>query len=819
MAEQVSPRHRPATPQVGRLHTDARRTSGARSGPWPTVAVVALVLTAMAANFTREQDFDAFWHLAAGKWMLGHQAVLDFDPYTSEPEDPNARWVNVYWLFQVILAALHSVGGFSALTVLQCLMAGAAFFVFAASLRRHVAPGWLIFSGLVMVPVFANRMRMRPEMFTLPFLMATVALLEHARRDGRTRRLWWLVPIMLTWVNMHGLYFLGLVLIWTAMLGALVDSRLRRGAMAGSLPTQAALAPLLLATAVCLVSPWPLESMLHPLKLWSRISGEAFYYTYGVAEFRPTYEHLSAHPVAMALLGLSAAAMAVNARRVPISHLLWLVPFGLLGLMAVRNLSLLAPVCGYLLAWHGGQVLGRIASGRNRLARAGRYATWAMAAAALAAVAGYATEYTYRVTGSGRRFGAGLARDYYPVALAKYLGSLQAPGDVLALNFGDASTFIYYSYPTRRVWMDGRLEIRSLERFRRQHDMKEELKTRQSAARVRLPRSVRFLIARRDARRQLAAMMQCPRFRLIRVDPAGACFARLDYSDGRPISQLADELPEMPNLSDFDRPLGPDGLVVGIGGARRRWYRNNPYSVSCHIGSLMLFLGDDGSDVPPGSAGALQRQCSLLAVRYLAAAHNEALLPEAAVAGMLAQAHQQWAHQTAQSASIAAPIDIDLARALHLYGGIDMSALDELDLWTFGLMHIRGQIQGRHLDAAIQTADAFLEMLPPRERMNPPPEYVQMRNTLAAHLDKVSARLLAIDTRAMSPLELAGTLSSHEMGLSLRAVKELQAAPNLDANALLALGDLLLRQGRPAAARQVYGRAARAGAVNSSTSL
>ena len=37
-----------------------------------------------------------------------------------------------------------------------------------------------------------------------------------------------MVPIMVLWVNIHGLFFLGLVILWTMLLGAVVDYVLDR---------------------------------------------------------------------------------------------------------------------------------------------------------------------------------------------------------------------------------------------------------------------------------------------------------------------------------------------------------------------------------------------------------------------------------------------------------------------------------------------------------------------------------------------------------------------------------------------------------------
>jgi hypothetical protein len=791
-------------------------------GAWDKLAIAALVLAALAATFTYEQDFDAFWHVASGKWMLQHQHVLDFDPFTSQPDDPSTVWVNVYWLFQVVIASLQSVAGWPAITVLQSLLTGAAFALFALSLRKQVPTAWLVLTGLLMLPVFASRVRMRPEMFTLPFLTAAVVLVDEVRRGASARKLWWFVPMMLCWVNMHGLYFLGLVVMWGAMLGAVLDRRLGRRALVGNLPTQAGLAPMLAATAACLVSPWPLEAALHPLVLWTRISGESFIYTYGVSEFRPTWEGLSSQPEMLVLVGLTGVVLLLNVRRVPLSHAIWVAPFLVLAAMAVRNIALLAPVCGLPLAWHGGSLLARLSAHRPRRERLAPVASAAALLLALAVAAGYATEYLHRVRQQITRTGAGLCPNYYATGLAQYLGALKAPGDVLAVNFGDASSYIYYSFPARKVWMDGRLEIHTLKRFQEYNEVVKELRTSRGADSLRWPdsaRSVRFISVLHDDDEHLIALANSRRFRLIRLDPAGALFERTDWDDGRPPQEIADELPARANLEDFDRPLLKDGLVEGMSPTPRPWYRQNSVSRFYQFGTMLLPLGQTPAASANGQASPWQRRCALLAARYLEAARSEGTASPDTARGALAESLQQWAGETGEEASAELPLDVDVARALYLYSQTDLAKLAVARRWVLGMAHLRCLMQGRHLDAAAREADAFVKVLPPQDQLFPPDDYISMRNALRAKLDEVHAAMMGADLGRMSPPDRAKWLTAPQRGLTLEAIAGLRSAPNLSAEGRMMLADLLLRVGRPAEAREACRSASAGGAEAGAVAL
>jgi len=788
---------------------------------WFLAAAVALALTAAVSCLTSVYNFDVFWHLAGGEWMLENHRVLETDPFSV---DPLPRWANVHWLFQVIVAAVHGVGGFEALTVMKALLAAATVTVLALALRREVPAGWLVLCGLLTIAVMEMRMRVRPEAFTMLFLAITVALTESVRRGASARRLWLLPVVMVLWVNMHGLYVLGLFVLWSAAIGAGVDRLLGR-AGAGRLPGGRALAPLIAATAACLVSPWPLEAAAQPLLLWTRISGGTAAFTQGVSEFLPTWQSPYHLAVGIALLVPAAAACATNFRRLPIGHVPWLAAFAVLAALARRNVALAAPVCGYLLAFHGGALLRRFAptpgleppaqrerkAGTRTPPRAPRLPmalTLAAVALALAAAAVWASEWPFRARQLRRRFGPGLYRPNYPIDIARRLGELDAPGDIFCGNWGDAGTFIYHSRP-RRVWMDGRLEAHSFDRFREQQKIEQALCTAGGAGTVKLHDALRFFFVRWSSRDHLTALSASQRFRLLLVDRVGACFARTDWRPSRLAGGRAGIVPERSNLRKLDRPIRRDGRIDGMPSQPRRWWRQNPPPVYYPLGAMFLWLGWQSPTSAFDPADLNRRRCTLLSIRYLTAAAAEGLVDRAVVTGMLAQAHQQRALQEDVTCSAAVPVDFHSARALHLYGQLDLRDLADENVRRFAEQHVDALIRARQLDAAEAAAAEMLRDLPadsPAER----------RRACRALHGRIAERVRLSRERARSiasgqPVR-ARALTDPEIGLARQAIAELRAAAPTAENRLL-LGDLLLNGGSIEAARRAYAEAQEQGAA------
>jgi len=728
--------------------------------------------------------------------MLQHGRVLDHDPFSV---DPQGQWINVHWLFQLLVAVLHSVGRFEILTVLKAALAVGVVGTFVLSLRRHVPPGWLIFSGLAMLLVILPRVRVRPEAFSLFFMMLTIALLESVRRGGSTRKLWWLAGTMLVWVNMHGLYVLGVGIIWAAMAGAWLDRRFRRGDLAGRLPTSQALAPILAATVAVLVSPWPIDAAIHPLVLWTRIAGKTLHYTYGVTELAPTWRHPGAHLDAVAMVLLTVLAMALNRKRLPAAHVVWLVAFVGLAALARRNVGLAGPVLGYLLAWHGAAAIRRLAARRTKLRRAGPYLAAGMCVLAVLLTAACATGALWRAMGRDRQLGIGLKRAHYPIAAAMFLRDLPGKGDVFCQNFGDAATFIYHSYPRRRVYMDGRLEAHCLARLEDQYRIANALRTPEAADNTPLPDQIRFIFVRHDAAEHLSAMAQSRRFRLIRADGVGACFERTDWPMGAPSRAKLD-------LADIDLPLARDGLVKGLACHKRHWYAQNPRPVYHQLGTLLLSLGQYTGREPKSSVRPTRTKCIVLAIRYLAAAGKAGIVPAQAAEGMLAKAYLQMSLHEDAPASMSLPVDMNSVRALVLYGRLDFAALGDRDARVFRQYQIVALKAAGQLDLTRQAMEDLFERLPPRQQVQPPRDYLELRNTVDQALEAAKARAAQLTARQLPLLQTIDRLTSPGIGLMQAAVARLQAQPNPTDEMLLALGDLMLRQGRLGEARSTYAK-------------
>ena len=78
----------------------------------PIVLVVGglVVPLILGSSLTIFNDGDVHWHIAAGQWILDHQAVPHADPFSFT--FAGQPWLAFEWLSQAVYGAAHRLAGF-----------------------------------------------------------------------------------------------------------------------------------------------------------------------------------------------------------------------------------------------------------------------------------------------------------------------------------------------------------------------------------------------------------------------------------------------------------------------------------------------------------------------------------------------------------------------------------------------------------------------------------------------------------------------------------------------------------------------------------
>jgi len=180
---------------------------------WMAIAILTPVI---ATFFARTMAIDLAYQIRAGNDMLASHRVLDVDTFTYTVN--GSVWLNQQWGAQVLLAATFRLGGWGAIAVTRGLLLGVVLWFLYASCRAYgvtartaallTVGGWLV--GIEIMP------QLRPQEFA--FALFALCLWALATRRTDPWRVWLVPAATLLWVNIHGSFPLGLLLLLFAWL-------------------------------------------------------------------------------------------------------------------------------------------------------------------------------------------------------------------------------------------------------------------------------------------------------------------------------------------------------------------------------------------------------------------------------------------------------------------------------------------------------------------------------------------------------------------------------------------------------------------------
>jgi len=232
-------------------------------------------------------DGDVWWHVRAGQWIRDNHQVPTLDPFTFASADRS--WIDLHWLFQVILAAVYAAGGVRGI-ILMAAAVSTAVLLIGLTARVRPCPSWVAAAcWLPALVAMSARLVPRPELFS--YLAMALYLAVLFRTDDRPALAWALPIVQVVWVNAHSLFVLGPIILGSYLLSRLVEPRNRRAVASDGRTRQGwrwwwhvggAAAAVALA---CMANPYGLRGALFPLELFPKITAWGGPYKALIEEF------------------------------------------------------------------------------------------------------------------------------------------------------------------------------------------------------------------------------------------------------------------------------------------------------------------------------------------------------------------------------------------------------------------------------------------------------------------------------------------------------------------------------------------------------
>ena len=404
---------------------------------FPIVLLSMFFVLAVRQSVTLDPDL--WWHLKAGQHIVDTRSIPHTDDFSFTKR--GSEWVAHEWLSELLIYGIFRLAGLVGLVCSFSLLIVVALWItyrrcegrpYAAALAMLLAAG-------ASSPLFG----IRPQMITLLLASIYIAWLERFTRDGQSRRLWWLLPMMLLWVNFHAGFALGLVLIGLYLVSAVLDSEWRR------MPPLAIV--LLACTAMVPLNPNGFRMFWYPYETLTSSSMAAF-----IEEWAsPDFHKLMFLPLAILLL-TTFGALAISPKRARMSELFLVLITAFAALRSVRHIPIFALIAAPVLANH----LWALASERgwDKL-----FTGEESRPTGIKLIINTILLLAPLLLGVSRVWHFATHEKAYeairnPVAAVDFLKSHQLPGPIYN-RYGWGGYLIYRLYPEYRVYIDGRADV------------------------------------------------------------------------------------------------------------------------------------------------------------------------------------------------------------------------------------------------------------------------------------------------------------------------------------------------------------------------
>ena len=413
-------------------------------------------------------DSDTGWHIRAGEWILknGRVPATDLFSFTKAGQP----WFAWEWLSDVLMAVVHGHSGLAGIVLVSLLVVGAtSVCVYRNALdesgHRVVA---IALTGLAMAASTIHWLA-RPHLVTPLFAVVFCWVLSRVeRRANNEGLLSVLPPLTILWVNLHGGFFVGIVLLITYAIGAAAGEPVQGTRRNAWVRARKYLFIAVACAITSLLNPYGYRLHVHVAQYLG-----ASFYLQRISEFQSIDFHsfTAAYFETLLVLAIAAAGWHLVAGRWV--HVLLLLSWSHLALFSVRNIPIFAVVSApgiglamrewleyvgscHPLHWPGkiGANLAELETGLRIIANSHGRKHWHLAPCLTVLAAALLLSHPGRV----RALHAEFDRNRFPADAATFISLKDSPVRLYS-SWQWGGYLIYRLWPSVRVFDDGRTDF------------------------------------------------------------------------------------------------------------------------------------------------------------------------------------------------------------------------------------------------------------------------------------------------------------------------------------------------------------------------
>jgi hypothetical protein len=237
---------------------------------------IFLMILSLGNPFLGDVDTDTAWHIRTGDYIVSRIEVPKTDIFSYRKY--GETWIAHEWLADVILSLLHRFTGLNGVVGFSAFVIAFTIFLLFKMLETYRLNILVVTAVTVLAAVTSSiHWLARPHIFSMWLTLLWYFLLESHQRSPRIRHLFLFPLLMVFWVNLHGGYLVGFVLLGIYCIGNITSylAAIARGLKPAKKLTGSTLLIALLSSVAALINPYGYRLLLFPFEiLGSRVAME-----------------------------------------------------------------------------------------------------------------------------------------------------------------------------------------------------------------------------------------------------------------------------------------------------------------------------------------------------------------------------------------------------------------------------------------------------------------------------------------------------------------------------------------------------------------
>jgi len=397
-----------------------------------------LSIFSLAVRQCSSIDWDFWWHLKAGQYIIQTRSIPHLDPFSFTRA--GAEWITHEWLSEVIMYVVFRAGGWIGLFLLfgTTITAALGICYRRCEGKPFIAALAVVFATAASASLFG----FRPQMFTLLLASIFIAILDGYVYRNKRRLVWLLPLLMLLWVNLHAGFALGPALILLFVMMAGLDKEWNR------------VGPLLLVFAICVVviplNPNAFRMFTYPFQTLAAPAMQNFIEEW----FSPDFHQLRFLPLAFLMLA-TFSVMALSPSRPRPGELFALAALSVAALRSGRHIPIFAIFAAPLFAkyfseWLTAQTQSPITFRTTTATRPNIILTVSLLLLPAFIIVQRVSNFTSKV--------ASYEAQKFPLAAVEFLEKTNSVGPIFN-DYDWGGYLIWKLYPGGKVFIDGRADV------------------------------------------------------------------------------------------------------------------------------------------------------------------------------------------------------------------------------------------------------------------------------------------------------------------------------------------------------------------------